>query len=143
MECSFDEALIRRRSIRKYDGRDISDARLLELLDLARRAPSSMNGQACCFVIIRNRATCEKIAQIKNIHCPPEKRDYSADFLTEAPVIVAVCVERERSFGREIENAVLASGFLLLAAASRGLSGVLLTAYTETIRGWRQTFVKS
>ena len=108
---------------------------LLELLDLARRAPSSMNGQACCFVIIRNRATCEKIAQIKNIHCPPEKRDYSADFLTEAPVIVAVCVERERSFGREIENAVLASGFLLLAAASRGLSGVLLTAYNRNDPG--------
>jgi nitroreductase len=131
MECSFDEAVTRRRSIRKYDGRDIPDARVIELLDLARRAPSSMNGQACCFVVIRNRAICEKLAHIKNIHCPPEKRDYPADFLIEAPVIVAVCVERERSFGRETENGVLASGFLLLAAASRGLSGVFLTAYNR------------
>src|SRR5579872_3569191 len=131
MGCSFDEAVIRRRSIRKYDGRDIPDARLSELLDLARHAPTSMNGQACCFVVIRDRAIREKLAQIKNIHCPPEKRDYPADFLTEAPVVVAVCVERGRSFGREIENGVLASGFLLLAAASRGLSGVFLTAYNQ------------
>jgi len=131
MEHSFDEVVIGRRSIRKYDGREIPDARLIELLDLARHAPTSMNGQACSFVVIRNRATCEKLAQIKNIHCPPEKRDYPADFLTEAPVIVAVCVERGRSFGREIENGVLASGFLLLAAASRGLSGVFLTAYNR------------
>jgi nitroreductase len=131
MECSFDEAVRRRRSIRKYDGRDIPDSGLIELLDLARRAPSSMDGQACCFVLVRNRATCEKLAQIKNLHCPPEKRDYPADFLIEAPVIVAVCVEGGRSYGREIENGVLASGFLLLAAASRGLNGVFLTAYNR------------
>ena len=131
MECSFDEAVMRRRSVRKYDGRDIPDSALTEILDLARRAPTSMNGQACIFVIIRKRATREKIAQIKNNHCPPEKRDYPADFLIEAPVIVAVCVERERGFGREIENGALASGFLLLAAASRGLSGVFLTAYNR------------
>jgi nitroreductase len=67
MECSFDEAVRRRRSIRKYDGRDIPDSGLIELLDLARRAPSSMDGQACCFVLVRNRATCEKLAQIKNL----------------------------------------------------------------------------
>ena len=131
MECSFDEAVTRRRSIRKYDGCEVPDSSLTELLDLARRAPSSMNGQPCHFVVIRNRATCEKLAQIKNIHCPPEKRDYPADFLVEAPVIVAVCVERERSFAREIENGVLVSGFLLLAAASRGLTGVFLTAYNR------------
>jgi nitroreductase len=131
MESSFDAVVLGRRSIRKYDGRDIPDARLIELLDLARHAPSSMNGQACCFVVIRSRAIRENLAQIKNIHCPPEKRDYPADFLTEAPVVVGVCVERGRSFGREIENGVLASGFLLLAAASRGLSGVFLTAYNR------------
>jgi nitroreductase len=131
MECSFDEAVIHRRSIRKYDRRDIPDAVLIELLDLARHAPTSMNGQACCFVVIRSRATREKIAQIKNLHCPPEKRDYPADFLIEAPVVIAICVERTRSFGREIENGVLTSGCLLLAAASRGLSAVFLTAYNR------------
>lgn len=135
MATSLDEVVIRRRSIRKYDGREVPQSILSELIDLARRAPTSMNGQPCIFIVIRERRSCRELAHIKNQFCPPEKRDYPADFLADAPVIVAVCVERSRSFGREIENGVLASAFLLLAAASRGLSGVFMTAYNRNDPG--------
>jgi nitroreductase len=49
--------------------------------------------------------------------------------LRQAPIIVAVCVEVPRSWGREIETGVLAAGYLMLAATARGLGTVYLTAY--------------
>jgi len=88
-----------------------------------------MNGQPWRFVIVRSAAVKDALAKIKNHYCPPEKREYPADFLREAPLIVAVCVDTERSWGREVENGVLAAGYLMLAAAGRGLGSVYLTTY--------------
>jgi nitroreductase len=56
---------------------------------------------------------------------------YQADFLKEAPVIIVVCVDRERSFDREIENAVLATANILLGASNRGLGSVYMSAYRK------------
>jgi nitroreductase len=129
--ASFDETVHSRRSVRVYDRREVSERGVREILDLSRHAPSSMDGQPCCFVVVRDATTRKRLAEIKNLHCPPEKRAYPADFLAGAPVIVAVCVERVRAFGRTIENGVLATAFMLLAARSRGLTSVYLSAYNN------------
>ena len=126
---SFAHIVAQRRSIRRYETRQVGEAEIRAVLDLARHAPSSMNGQPCHFVVIRERDTLRRIAAVKNRYCPPEKRAYPADFIADAPLLVAVCVERERSFGRGLENGVLATGFLLLAARAHGLGSVFLTAY--------------
>ena len=125
---TLEDVIRGRRSIRRYAPEDVTDAVLLEVLDMARHAPSSMDGQPWRFVVVRERATRARIAAIKNLHCPAEKRAYSADFLLEAPVIVLVGVERERSYGRGRESAILATGTLLLAAHAKGLAGVYLSA---------------
>lgn len=127
---TIDEVLQGRRSVRLYARQDVPDALLSEILDLARHAPSSMDGQPWCFVTIRNPDTLRRIAEAKNAHCPSDKREiYPADFLVSAPVVVAVCVERNRAPGRERENGMVAATQLLLAAQGRGLGGVLLCAY--------------
>jgi nitroreductase len=126
---TLDECIRGRRSVRRYLPREVSDALVSEILDLARHAPSSMDGQPCCFVVVRRGETKTRLAEMKDAHCPPEKRAYPAGFLAAAPVVVAVCVERDRAHGREQENAILATGFLLLSAHERGLSGVYLSAY--------------
>lgn len=126
---NLDDALRGRRSIRRYAPRAVPEAVVREILDLARQAPSSMDGQPCCFVVVRSRETLRRIAAAKNAHCPPDKRAFPADFVAEAPLVVAVCVERERAHGRPRENGVLATAFLLLAAHARGLGGVYLSAY--------------
>ncbi len=123
------DVIVARRSTRRFLPREVPDDLLHEVLDLARRAPSSMNGQACHFVVVRSKDTLRRLVEAKNRACPPAKRAYPADFLLDAPVVVVVCIERERVFSRDLENAVLASGFLLLAARSRGLGSVFLTAY--------------
>lgn len=126
----LDECIRSRRSIRRYQPREVPEALVSEILDLARHAPSSMDGQPCCFVVVRRGDTKKRLAEIKDAHCPLEKRAaYPAGFLGAAPVVVAVCAERGRAHGRERENAILATAFLLLAAHERGLSGLYLSAY--------------
>jgi nitroreductase len=125
------EAIKGRRSIRKYQKRDIPDAMIRELLDLARYAASSMNGQPWYFIVIKEEKTKNSLIQIKNKNCPPEKSMFPADFLKNAPVIIVVCVDREKSFDREIENAVLATANILLGASDKGLGSVYMSAYRK------------
>jgi len=125
----LDATIKGRRSIRKYQDKDIPDSVIENLLDLARHAPSSMNGQPWYFVVVRNDETKRQLVEIKNKHCPTEKRMYKADFLRNAPVVIVVCVDTERSFNRGVENAVLATANIMLGAYCRGLGSVYMSAY--------------
>jgi nitroreductase len=127
----MDEALKGRRSIRTYEDREIPDPIIRELLELATYAPSSMNGQPWHFIVIRAEKTKKRLVEIKNKYCPVEKQMYQADFLQEAPVIVVVCVDGNRSYDREVENGALATANLMLGAYSRGLGSVYLSAYRK------------
>ena len=125
----IDESIKGRRSIRRYQDKDIPDSVIKELLDLAIYAPSSMNGQPWYFIVVRAGKTKEQMVEIKNRYCPVKKQDYKADFLRRAPVIIVVCVDKEKSYDREIENGVLATANLMLGAYSRGLGSVYLSAH--------------
>ncbi|MGO8988714.1 MAG: nitroreductase family protein [bacterium] len=125
----IDDIIKGRRSIRKYQDKDIPDSVIKELLDLATYAPSSMNGQPWYFIVIRAGRIKEQIVEIKNRYCPVEKQDYKANFLRKAPVIIVVCVDKEKSYDREIENGVLATANLMLGAYSKGLGSVYLSAH--------------
>jgi nitroreductase len=125
----LDRTIKGRRSIRRYREEHIPDSLIEELLDLARYAPSSMNGQPWYFIVVRNDETKRQLVEIKNKHCPAEKRVYKADFLKNAPVVVVVCVDKERSFNRGVENAVLATANIMLGAYRRGLGSVYMSAY--------------
>ncbi len=124
----FDEVVRARRSIRKFAAADVPDALVASLIDCALLAPSSMNGQPWVFIAVRSAATKERLARIKDKYCPPAKREYPAGFLRDAPVVVVTCVARAGAFDRGVESGVLATGHLLLAAASRGLTGVYMSA---------------
>lgn len=123
-----EETIRGRRSIRAYRQRDIEPGLVEEILDLARHAPSSMNGQPWHFIVVRDEETKSRLAEIKNRHCPIEKQAYRADFIRQAPVLVVVCVDRKESYDRGIENGLLAAGTLLLAAHAKGLGSVYMSA---------------
>jgi|ERR1700730_3100448 len=127
----FAEVVKGRRSSRSYQDRSASDSDIEQLIDLARYAPSSMNGQPWHFVIVRNQQTKKALAEIKNKYCPKEKQAYSADFLKNAPVVIVVCVDKARSFDREVENALLASSYIMLGAHNLGFGSVYMSAYAE------------
>ena len=126
-----DEAIRTRRSIRSYQTREVPESVVQEILDLTRHSPSAMNGQPWHFVVIRDPEIKRRLGEIKRDRCPDEKKAYAAAYLKDAPLIVAICVERCRSYDRPIENGVLAAGCLMLAATSRGLGTVYLSAYRD------------
>ena len=125
----FDEVVSARRSIRRFSGAEVSEDLVRALIETALQAPSSMNGQPWCFIVVRNAETKRRLAEIKDKYCPPEKREYPAGFLMEAPVIVITCVDRDKAYDRGMESGILATGHLLLAAANHGLASVYLSAY--------------
>jgi nitroreductase len=125
----FAEVVKGRRSIRSYQDRSVSDSDIEQMIDLARHAPSSMNGQPWHFVIVKDPQTKNTLAEIKNRYCPKEKQAYSADFLKEAAVIIVVCVDKAKAFDREVENALLASSYIMLSAHNEGIGSVYMSAY--------------
>jgi nitroreductase len=138
----LDETIKGRRSIRKFSERRVEDSVIEELLDLARHAPSSMNGQPWQFVVVRKDETKRRLVEIKNKYCPIEKQEYKADFLQNASAVIVVCVDQSQSYDREMENGILAAANILLAAHDRGLGSVYMSAYkrdepavSEAIRG--------
>ena len=125
----MDATIKGRRSIRKYQLKEVPDSVIEELLNLATYAPSSMNGQPWHFVVVRNERTKKQLVEIKNRHCPVEKKMYRADFLQNAPVVIIICVDQHKSYGRDVENAVLAAANIMLGAHSMGVGSVYMSAY--------------
>ncbi len=125
----FSEVARGRRAVRKFQPRLVPDAEVEFLIDLARHAPSSLNGQPWHFVILKSAESKAALVEIKNKFCPSEKQAFPANFLLQAPIIILVCVEKCRSFGREVENSVLAASLIMLGAHSRGLGTVYMSAY--------------
>ncbi len=124
----FDDVVRSRRSVREFSAADVPDELVRTLIDAALRAPSSMNGPPWRFIVVRSGETKRRLAETKDRYCPPEKREYPAGFLRDAPVVVVTCVEQAQAFDRGLESAVLATGHLLLAAANHGLTGVYMSA---------------
>jgi nitroreductase len=120
----LDSAIRGRRAIRRYRPEEIAGGVIEDILDLARQAPSSMNGQPWQFIVVRDAPTKKKLAEIKNAHCPSEKQAFRADFIQSAPVIIVVCVDRTQSY-----DGVLAAANILLAAYVRGIGSVYMSAH--------------
>ena len=126
------EAILSRRSIRKYLATPVSEHELHQLLDAAMNAPSSANGQPWHFVVVSDRKLLDQI---------PQFHAYS-NMLKEAPVAVVVCgdLTLEKTKGVWVQDCSAATQNLLLAARALGLGSVWLGVYPleERIAGVRK-----
>jgi nitroreductase len=129
----FFQVVHRRRSVRAFADREVTPETLRRLADVVRYAPSSLDGRPWRLLAIRDRETKERLVAFKNRWCPPQKRQYAAEFLAHAPIVLVVCVDERRSHFRWIENGVIAGTYLMLAATALGLGSTFLTAYNLSI----------
>jgi len=114
------EAILTRRSIRKYTKQPVSDEVLKELLEAAMCAPSGGNRQPWCFVVINDRKVMNEI---------PKYHAYS-QMLREAAVAILVCCESDLQLGElGVQDCSAATQNILLAAHAKGLGAVWLGVY--------------
>lgn len=132
------EAIVQRRSVRKYRSDPVDDETLNRVLDAARWAPSWKNTQCWRFVIVRDARIKEKIGECLISNKPYENPGYKA--IIQAPVLIIACAELGKS-GRNagtfptdkgdwfMYDTALAMQNLVLAAHSLGLGTVHLGLY--------------
>jgi len=83
------EAIRNRRSIRKYKQDPVPEAKLRNILEAARQAPSAGNRQPWRFIVVKDKKTREKLAEYAD----------GQGFVGEAPVVVAVFGDPDDSPG--------------------------------------------
>jgi len=128
----FWQAMEARRSVRAFDRqRDVPPDQVTKLLQAATRAPSAGNCQPWHFVVVRDQDTKEALARAA----------LDQRFLVEAPVVVVVCSDPERSARRygdrgrylySLQDTAAAIENLLLAAVASGLGACWVGAFDES-----------
>lgn len=120
------EAILTRRSVRKFTGEIIPDELYDKLLRAAMQAPSARNDQPWQFIIIDNRDTMDAISRFHPY----------AQMLNKAAGVITVCGDRrlEQNVGYIALDCAAASENILLAAHALGLGAVWLGVYPRTER---------
>lgn len=113
------EAILTRRSIRKYTAEKIADEIIDELLKAAMAAPSAFNAQPRHFMVIDDRLILDKI---------PEFHPY-AEMLKQARTAIAICGDIMVQPDRWMLDCAASAQNILLAAHAKGLGAVWLGIY--------------
>lgn len=108
----FKEVLTRRRSVRKFLPTTPSHEVLLDIVHDANTAPSSRNMHTTRFMIIEDRETIDKIA---------EMRDYGSGFMTGAPAAIVVMGDTTKT-DLWRENCAISATILQLSIVNHGLA---------------------
>ena len=120
------EAILSRRSIRRYTDKPVPEEVITELMEAAMSAPSASNQQPWQFVIINDRRILDEI---------PKIHPY-AHMLKEASWAIAVCGDQNLATMGEywIQDCSAATQNILIAAHARGLGAVWLGVYPREER---------
>ena len=122
------EAILSRRSIRKFTDGPVSDALIEKLLQGGMCAPSAHNEQPWHFIVIKERAILDEISKIHPY----------AQMLKEAPVGICVCadmeLEKDKGVGYWIQDCSAATENILIGARGLGLGACWLGIHPRTER---------
>ncbi len=120
------DAILSRRSIRKYTTEPVPEHMIKELLETAMSAPSAGNEQPWHFIVITDRQILDEIPQ-----CHP----YS-HMIREAPVAILVCcdLQLDKHDGLWVQDCAAATENLLIAVQAQGLGAVWLGVYPREQR---------
>ncbi|MGE0032482.1 MAG: nitroreductase family protein [Pseudothermotoga sp.] len=123
-----------RRSVRKYQQREVEDELIIELLRAAMHAPSAGNEQPWHFVVIKSKEKRQAVAQIHPY----------AQMVLQAPVAILVCADLNLEVykGFWVQDCSAATMNILLRAAELGLGTVWCGVYPnkERVENFRKLF---
>ena len=115
----------KRASIRAFKDQPVPEELLLSVLEAGRIAPSACNYQPWHFIVIRDPDQMERLADC-----------YKPDWFRTAPLVIAICAERDKAWVRWIDNrnyaevdASIAADHMTLCAADLGLGTCWIGAF--------------
>lgn len=126
----FWEVIEERHSVRRFERRDVPEEMVERLLGAAIRAPSAGNCQPWRFFVVRRPEVKTALAEAA----------WGQYFVAQAPLIIVVCAEPQRSAGRYgrrgvelycLQDTAAATTHILLAATALGLGACWVGAFDE------------
>ncbi len=120
------EAVLTRRSVRKYSNKKVSDGHIDELIEAGTSAPSAGNQQPWHFIILDDRKLIDKI---------PDFHPH-AKMLLAAQKAIVVCgdLDLETNKGFWIQDCSAATENILIAARAKGIGSCWLGVYPREDR---------
>jgi nitroreductase len=124
------ETIKTRRSIRKYQNKEVKTETVEKLIEAARWAPSAGNIQPWEFIIVKDQEIKQKLADAA----------YGQSFIEEAPIVIVVCADENRiaeGYGDRgktlycIQDTAAAIQNIHLTAHSLGLGTCWVGAFSE------------
>jgi nitroreductase len=126
------EAILSRRSIRKYTKEPVPESIVKEILEAAMSAPSAGNEQTWHFVIVNDRKILDEI---------PKIHPYSQSVKT-ASVAVVVCGDLKLEVHKDfwVQDCSAATENILIAVQSKGMGAVWLGLHPipERVKGMQK-----
>lgn len=121
--------IMTRSSVRSYQPKPIEETKIEKLLRAGMAAPTAVNQQPWHFVVIRNRATLDKIAELTP----------NAGMVKEAPLAIVVCGDMNREKAEVVQmfwnqDVSAATENILLQAHAMGLGAVWTGLYPDPDR---------
>ncbi len=125
------EVIRTRRSVRRFLPRALPPEAISHLVEAFRWAPTGGNAQPWRLVIVRSEAVRAKLGEAAQ----------SQSFVAQAPVVIVVCVDRDRArkaYGNRgealycLQDTAAAIENLLLMAHAMGLGACWVGAFRET-----------
>ena len=112
----------KRKSIRKYKDKEISDDIINKIIDVARLAPSGNNAQPSEYIVIKDKKTIEELR---------ENSIFPQKFVYTAPLLIVCCANPDAyskvtgmddsNKDRALRDVSIASSYLMLRATELGL----------------------
>jgi nitroreductase len=135
------QCIVQRRSVRRFTDQDVTNEQLKEIMEAARLAPSWANTQCWEFIIVRDQAIKEKLAETMPETNPARKATINA------PVVLVTCGKLGKSgFYKDkpatskgdnwyLYDVGLATQNISLAAHAMGLGSVILGLFDADAAG--------
>ena len=116
--------LLTRRSVRKFEDREVGDEVIERVLDVARYAPSARNSQPWEFIIVRDKRVIEELGKIHRYAYP----------LRKAPLALVILCDPRESPTSYIADCANVTTYIMLAAHALGLGTVWIQSLRDVER---------
>jgi nitroreductase len=126
----FNDVIRKRKMIREYDFKEVSDKIIRKLIRNAYRAPSAGHTQVQEFIIVKDPTIKKKLRKVA----------VDQEYVERAPVLIVVCSNTSRSISRygsrgkefySIIDGAFASMLILLTAVNEGIGACFVGAFQD------------